>query len=59
MKRAHLGAWTCVLAGKGVVTLAALRTLGLADPWPSSPLWPIGVVLVGIGVALLWIREPA
>ena len=59
MTRARIGAWSCVLAGKAVLTLAALRTLGLADPWPSSPLWPTGVALVGIGVALLWIREPA
>ena len=59
MRRAHLLAWSCVLLGKGMLTLAALRTLGLADPWPAAPLWPSGLALVGIGVALLWRRELA
>jgi len=59
MRRAPLVAWSCVLLGKGVLTFAALRMLGLVDPWVSSPLWPTGLALVGIGVSLLWIREPA
>ncbi|MES2858814.1 MAG: hypothetical protein V4704_06495 [Pseudomonadota bacterium] len=59
MTRAHLMAWSCVLLGKGALTLAALRLLGLADPWPAAPLWPTGLALVAIGVALLWRRDPA
>jgi len=59
MTPTNLGAWSCILVGKGVMTLAALRTLGLADPWHSSPLWPTGLALVGVGLALLWFRETA
>jgi len=59
MEREQLFAWSCVLLGKGMLTLASLRMLGLADPWPAVSLWPGGLALMGIGVALLWRRGPA
>jgi len=50
----RLCAWGCVMAGKSLLTMAALRALALADPLPGFPHWGAGAALLATGVAWLW-----